>query len=136
MRSKKRRKKTMANKRKAPSASKRGVPHTSLSVNRAAVEGEKKAAPLLASASAEQGPPKNITNFNFVNNGVNQPNCVLVTCKGLPTSYKATILNHCLKAGKYEFKIYYDGNKNSTVHLIPVDHVTKISWRMMRILHW
>ena len=40
--------------------------------------------------------------------------------------YKATILSHCMKAGKQEYKIHYNGNKKfTTVHWIPEDQVNK-----------
>jgi hypothetical protein len=41
-----------------------------------------------------------ITNFNFVSNGVNQSNHVLMIYKGTP--YMATILNNCVKVGKHK----------------------------------
>ena len=39
---------------------------------------------------------------------------VLVDYKG--TLYNATIRKHCVKSGKQEFQIHYDGNKKSTLY--------------------
>ena len=52
--------------------------------------------------------------------------CVLVNYKGMGVLYKATILSYHEKAGKQEYKIYYDGNKKSTVHWIAVDQVNML----------
>jgi len=46
---------------------------------------------------------------------------VLVAYKG--ALYKATIRRHRVKSGKHDYLIHYDGNKNSTVNWIPVDHI-------------